>query len=142
MHGQSRNGVTGPELQKNGPFSLIKASILEFGKPGPAWLWHQCQIQLFRNVTFGDTGRLQLLCDMTGGSFLPLQPASVSYSLEVFGYEQGVHEPQAQLTQSAKPRVGLGLVIVITTVYATLEPTRLTCLPEAHGISLYNVFFF
>lgn len=79
-------------------------------------------------------------CDVTHSGFLPLLQASASSFLKGFHFEQGLHEPQGELTRSADPRVGFGLVMVITTVYAVTAQPRLTFLPEAHSISLGDFF--
>lgn len=40
------------------------------------------------------------------------------------------------MTHSAEPRVGFGLVMVVTTVFAVTEQPQLIFLPRAHSISL------
>lgn len=74
-------------------------------------------------------------CDMTHSGFLPLQ-VSVSSFLKGFHFEQELHEPQGELTCSADPRVGFGLVMGITAVGAVTTQPRLTFLPESHSVSL------
>lgn len=62
--------------------------------------------------------------DITHGGFQPLLPGSVFFSLKGFSFEQGFHEPQGELTRSAKPRMQLGSVRVVTTAYAASEPAE------------------
>lgn len=47
-------------------------------------------------------------CDVTHGGFPSQQPVSVSSPLKGFSFKLGFHEPQGELTHSAKPGVGSG----------------------------------